>query len=526
MFNLFNKRVTPQQHPIPGTNQIQNNAGGFVWELDSWAKLNRLLILGTEGGTFYVSERELTLKNAKNALDCLQEDYQRFVDTIVDVSVNGKAYKNDPALFCLALAAASDHADARIYALAALPKVARIGTHLFHFVEYVDGMRGWGRSLRRHIGNWYTQRSEESLALQLAKYQQRDGWSHRDLLRLAHTVPTSAQQQALFRWAVGRDVELEQLTGQVKALELLKSVNDESEVIEIIKEYGAPREIIPTEYLTSAHVWEAMVPSLGLTALIRNLGNLSKIEWLVEDKASAGMVAERITDREALRKARIHPLQILAALTTYQSGSGARGKGQWTVCPSVIKALNEAFYQCFENIIPAEKRIYIGLDVSGSMAGGWVSGIPGLSPRIASAALALATMHTEPQVIIRGFQGNMVPLQLNANMSIEDVVHKISGLPFGRTDCAQPMLDAMKNNIKADAFVIYTDNETWAGNIHPAQALQQYRQKFNIPAKLVVVGMTSNGFSIADPNDAGMLDVVGFSTDTPAVISDFIAGRI
>ena len=36
--------------------------------------------------------------------------------------------------------------------------------------------------------------------------------------------------------------------------------------------------------------------------------------------------------------------------------------------------------------------------------------------------------------------------------------------------------------------------------------------------------MTSNGFSIADPNDAGMLDVVGFDTATPQVISGFAGG--
>jgi 60 kDa SS-A/Ro ribonucleoprotein len=45
-------------------------------------------------------------------------------------------------------------------------------------------------------------------------------------------------------------------------------------------------------------------------------------------------------------------------------------------------------------------------------------------------------------------------------------------------------------------------------------------------AKLIVVGMVSNGFSIADPNDAGMLDVVGFDTSAPAVMADFSAGRI
>jgi 60 kDa SS-A/Ro ribonucleoprotein len=67
-----------------------------------------------------------------------------------------------------------------------------------------------------------------------------------------------------------------------------------------------------------------------------------------------------------------------------------------------------------------------------------------------------------------------------------------------------------------------TDNETWAGAVHPVQALRQYRERTGIAAKLVVVGMVSNGFSIAEPNDAGMLDVVGFDAAAPAVIADFI----
>ena len=46
--------------------------------------------------------------------------------------------------------------------------------------------------------------------------------------------------------------------------------------------------------------------------------------------------------------------------------------------------------------------------------------------------------------------------------------------------------------------------------------------KFVGNAKAVVVGMTSNGFTLADPNDRGMLDVVGFDTSVPAVISDFV----
>jgi 60 kDa SS-A/Ro ribonucleoprotein len=105
-------------------------------------------------------------------------------------------------------------------------------------------------------------------------------------------------------------------------------------------------------------------------------------------------------------------------------------------------------------------------------------------------------------------------------------VNAVSGLPFGATDCALPMLYAQARKRQIDTFVIYTDSETWAGDIHPAQALRDYRHASGIDARLVVVGMVSNGFSIADPNDPGVLDVVGFDTATPQLISDFARGAL
>jgi 60 kDa SS-A/Ro ribonucleoprotein len=527
IYNLFNRKATPQNAPIPGSTQIPNSAGGYVWELDPWARLMRFLVLGTEGGTFYITEKALTRDNATNALRCLAEDGARFVNTVVDVSENGRAYKNDPALFALALAAAAEDAATRRMALEALPRVARTGTHLLHFAGYVDGLRGWGRGLRQAVGAWYAGKNDEQLAFQLAKYQNRDGWSHRDLLRLAHPVPGSEARKALYRWAVGaEDVPLEALTGLAAGLEQLKQAESEAQVIDLIHAYKTPREVIPTQYLTSPLVWSAMLPSLGTTALLRNLGNLSKIGLLVAGAGVVPEVASRISDRAALRRGRVHPLQVLAALVTYQQGHGMRGQGEWTVVPEVVDALNQAFSLTFENVTPTGKRLYLALDVSGSMGGGTVSGIPGLTPREASAALAMITLNTEREVIIRGFQTGMTPLGLRKGMSLQAATAAISGLPFGGTDCAQPMLDALQHKLAVDAFIVYTDSETWAGKIHPPQALRDYRQQTGIPARLVVVGMTSNGFTIADPDDAGMLDVVGFSTSTPSAIADFVADRL
>ena len=97
---------------------------------------------------------------------------------------------------------------------------------------------------------------------------------------------------------------------------------------------------------------------------------------------------------------------------------------------------------------------------------------------------------------------------------------------MGSTDCAQPMIYAKAKKLEVDVFIVYTDNETWAGRVHPSEALKQYRATSGIDARLIVCGMTANEFTIADPNDAGMLDMAGFDSAAPEVIRNFALGEI
>ena len=108
-------------------------------------------------------------------------------------------------------------------------------------------------------------------------------------------------------------------------------------------------------------------------------------------------------------------------------------------------------------------------------------------------------------------------------MKIADAL-KLVDMPFSSTDCALPMVQALQTREKVDAFVIYTDSETYMGKIHPQAALEEYRREMRIDAKLIVVGMTSNCLTIADPNDLNTLNLAGFDTATPRIISDFIWG--
>ena len=69
--------LTPQSEPIPETTQVPDSAGGYVWPVDKWTRLDRFLVLGTEGGTHYIAERQLTQENALSVIQCLAEDGPR-----------------------------------------------------------------------------------------------------------------------------------------------------------------------------------------------------------------------------------------------------------------------------------------------------------------------------------------------------------------------------------------------------------------------------------------------------------------
>ena len=123
------------------------------------------------------------------------------------------------------------------------------------------------------------------------------------------------------------------------------------------------------------------------------------------------------------------------------------------------------------------------------MGVGQVAGVPGLTPRMAAAAMAMAVARREPNHYLAAFasrsgfntrnwwDAEMAPLDITARDSIADAVRKTQALPFGGTDCALPMLDALNRGIPVDCFVVLTDSETWAGAIHPRDALRRYREE-------------------------------------------------
>ncbi len=144
--HLSKRRATPQTEPIPGreAEMSPDSAGGFAFDISDWHRLRRFLILGSEGGTYYVGEHALTVENAEVVARCVSDDGVGVVNEIVAVSESGAAPKNDASILALAIAAKRGDDETRKFALTQLPRVCRTGTHLFEFAEFIAAPRRLG----------------------------------------------------------------------------------------------------------------------------------------------------------------------------------------------------------------------------------------------------------------------------------------------------------------------------------------------------------------------------------------------
>ena len=520
------RRSTPI-HESARPEQVRNNTGGYVFELDDLARAKRFLILGSES-SFYQPGSKLSLENAETLARIAKSDRVfELINLIVDVSVNGRAPKQSPGLFALAVVInQTEDAQAKAYAYSKVSEVARTGSTLFEFTNYLHQFQGSsGSGFQKAIARWYGEKDVDKLAYQLVKYRERNRMNHSRLLRLSKRVKSADRPELapLLDWALGKDMRtrLHTLPDVVQGFELAKNPENSHMIPNIVREFGLSWEMLPTEALNDKAVWDALLDgNVPLGALIRQLPRLTNLGIIQQLGGRTAEIEDRLVDAEALKKARIHPLQALVAMRTYGSG---RGMSQsWTPVRRIVDALEQSFYNSFEFVEPTGKTHMLALDVSASMTWSNIAGLP-ITPREASACMAMVQARIEREYLITAFSHRLYPINITRNTRLADAIKEIESIGMGATNLSLPMDTAREQNIPVDVFVSYTDNEVNRGYHHPFQALQRYRREMERPeAKLIVVGMTASRFSIADPNDPGMLDVAGFDTAAPGLMAEFV----
>ncbi|CAC5394651.1 TROVE2 [Mytilus coruscus] len=552
---------THQSEPLLGYSQIQNVAGGYVFEVSDIDKLKRFLCLGTELG--YYKANSIHRKFSRSEVQAIDRLIQQgpgrdVVKCIKDVSVLNRACKQNPTLYALAVCARSNDPSTKHAAYSVLNDVCRIPTHLFQFIKYCEEMSGhetgWGRAHRKAISQWYKHFGEVDphgrknplkLAYLVTKFRRRFKWSHKDVIRLAHVRSRNKAIRMTLQYALGKTVEDADSTMSTEASEVrdfLMAVHnakhcslekDEDKLCEYIVLHQLSWEHVPNQFLKySVKVWKALFRLMPMTAMIRNLGKMTSLD-IHKGKPEADfwvtLVEARLLDDVQLASARIHPLTLLIAMNHYKQGAQRNHKIEWTPIHRITEALKNAFIRNTRIIQPKGRKYLMAISVGENMQKSICGST--ITAGEAAAAMVYSTIQTEDVEVI--LFTNKIEEALTANIKREDglqsIVQKIYQIPpetkskYTQQDLSVPFKWAAEGRKKFDAIMVFTDSITSCGFIHPAEALKQYTQYMAIPDyRFVVVAMTSDKYSVAAPDSVHNLDVVGFDTMTPGIIMEFV----
>jgi len=582
-----------QQHTTGSVNE------SFVFKLSLKDYILRLLILGSSENKYEPRKKGLSAENTEYIKTQIENGHGEEICNIVrDVYKENRAPKQDATMMVIGLLCRAKDVTIRKMGLQLLENFKTI-SHLYSWKKchasiesHATGQKskGFGRAVKRQINDWILSYSgkPEDLAYQITKYMAREGWSFKNILQCSHVktgtgddrvfeekegVKTKSKRSKdnkntsppteldlVLRYAVNGFEEMDKLaTPNLLASKVYQYLADihiamrltsheKEKLIELIYQHKLTREQIPTWGLADKEVLTALLVnknktrvSMPLTALLRNLGNLSAHDVL-HDETTFQLVTKHLVHPDTIKFSKIHPVSVLTAWFTYRNGNGNRGHNSWMVNPDIVKTLEDMFYLSFKNIEPTDKRICFLIDCSGSM------GCPSLCEGVTCAeSAALLSMifarsettsdsspdhsfylFTSKKSAYSGWSGSGntgltdVSDVIDADADFNKVLKACQRSDWGMTDISLGILEALKYKRKYDAFVVITDSDVNSG-IKPSEAMKQYRVGMKMPnTKLVVVGTQGVDYTIADPSDPLMMDMVGFDSHGPKILQDFI----
>ena len=416
----------------------RNEAGGIAYTLTPKQQLAQLAATGCLNSTYYADAQdqlEQVLKLAKNL------DAEFIAKTAVYARQKG-FMKDMPALLLAVLAQKDVNMLARVF-----DQVADNGKMLRNFAQIIRsgavGRKSFGNRPKKLMQTWLLTATEK----QLLNAAIGNAPSLADVAKMVHPKPREAWRAAWFAWLIGKPYDREALPPITRAFEDYKQSRQ-----------GTLPDV-PFQMLTALELnsgdWAQIARNGSWQQVRQNLNTFLRHDVFVKSK-NIKMVAEKLRDQTAIRRARVLPYQLL---TAYQATSEQM--------PFEIReALQDAMETAVQNVPAIRGKVVVCPDVSGSMhspATGYRGSATSKTRCIDIAALVSAAMlRTNPQARVIPFEQITVNVPLNPRDSIMTNAQKLANIGGGGTACSAPL--AMLNREKADVdlVVIVSDNESWA----------------------------------------------------------------
>ncbi len=496
---------------LPKTNAI-NEAGGRAYKLSPKAALAQYAVTGCLNGTFYADAKTQLQK----VIELSKQVDAVFIAQLALYARERGHMKDMPALLCAVLAVKDVSMLKAVF-----PRVIDNGKMLRNFVQMIRsgavGRHSLGTAPKRLINEWLEARSDEAVF----KDSVGQSPSLADVIKMIHPKPKTESRAALYGYFIGRDFNAQALPALVRQFEHFKA----GESLEVPK--------VPFQMLTSLPLgtkdWTEIARNAPWQMTRMNLNTFAR-HGVFEQPGLAELIANRLRDEEAIKKARVFPYQLMAAF---------QNTGQATAVPiNVRDALQDAMEIATRNVPKVEGKVYVFPDVSGSMHSPVTGHRDGATSQVrcidVAALVAATVLRQNPQAEVIPFSDHVVQADLNPRDSVMTNAEKLAGLPSGGTNCSAPLRELNRRKARGDLVIYVSDNESWVDGsargwmAERATATTEQWAEFkrrNPSARLVCIDIQPNATTQAQTRE-DILNIGGFSDQVFDVIADFAAGRL
>ena len=483
LFNSFRGRQTPAA-------DTRNEAGGMAYTRDAKSALALYAATGCLNGVYYADAQT----QLDQVLKFCAEVPAEFVAKTAIYARERAFMKDMPALLLAYLAQRDGASMAR-----AFERVIDNGRMLRNFVQIVRsgvlGRKSLGTLPKREVQRWFERASVPAvLAASVGNSP-----SLADVIRMVHPKPATTERSALYAWLIGKAYAQDALPAVVKEFEAFKLSANEAVP-------DLPFQFLTALPLTSAH-WTAIARRSSWQTLRMNLNTFAR-HGVFADSALVDEVAARLRDREAIRRSRVFPYQLMSAYLAASENMPA----------PIVEALQDAMEIATENVPALPGRVAMAIDVSGSMISAVTGYRKGATSKMrcvdVAALLAACIKRVNPQTQILPFAESVKRLRLNARDSVMTQAQQMAALLGGGTKVSAPLAELNAKRAQLDLVVIVSDNQSWAdtrGN-GGTETMRQWAQiKQRCPtARLVCIDLQPYATS-QTVESADVMHVGGFS---------------
>jgi 60 kDa SS-A/Ro ribonucleoprotein len=366
------------------------------------------------------------------------------------------------------------------------------------------------------INEWFDARSDG----EIFKDSVGQAPSLADVLKMIHPKPATASRAALYGYFIGREFEASALPPIARHYERFKA--------------GETPDVpnVPFQMLTSlplgAKDWATIARAASWQTTRMNLNTFAR-HGVFNEPGLAELIADRLRDERAIRKARVFPYQLLAA---YLNASGDQ-------IPSIVReALQDAMETAIGNIPNVEGKVYVFPDISGSMHSPVTGYRKGATSKVrcvdVAALVAAAVLRRNPRAEVVPFESRALEISLNPRDSVITNAEKLASLPCGGTNCSAPLALLNRREALGDLVVYVSDSESWidapsygrfgGGATETMTQWAEFKRR-NPQARMVCIDIQPYGTVQAQERE-DILNVGGFSDQVFDLITEFAAGRL